>query len=223
MDEPFDNNPSPYPTDRLRPHRARGYLPHIDRPGLRQLVTFNLADALTPGLIEERLRELQTADATSNRNRADDDRRRDVMHQLLDEGRGSRLLAEPEIARITESAVTHFHTIRYDLFAWVVMPNHVHVLLSRRPGTSLGAIVGSWKRRIDLEVRRIRPGLDRSWQREFHDRFIRDDRHYETAIVYIEANPVRAHLCERPVDWLFSSARRRDEFGRLVINPVVRP
>jgi hypothetical protein len=61
---------------------------------------------------------------------------------------------------------------------------------------------------------------DRLRQRELHERFIRDDRHFESAIFYIEANPVRARLCDRPVDWPFSSARRHNELGRLIIDPL---
>ena len=48
------------------------------------------------------------------------------------------------------------------------------------------------------------------WQREYHDRFIRDDDHYRNAVVYIENNPVKAKLCRAPEEWPFSSARFRD-------------
>ena len=45
--------------------------------------------------------------------------------------------------------------------------------------------------------------------REYHDRRIRDEAHLNRAIVYIETNPVKAGLCERPEDWPWSSAAGR--------------
>jgi len=53
------------------------------------------------------------------------------------------------------------------------------------------------------------------WEREYWDVFMRDERQERTAARYIEANPVKAGLCRQATDWPFSSARFRDEFGRL--------
>ena len=44
------------------------------------------------------------------------------------------------------------------------------------------------------------------WFREYHDRYIRDDDHYQNAKAYIRMNPVKAGLCKDPSDWEFSSA-----------------
>ena len=58
------------------------------------------------------------------------------------------------------------------------------------------------------------------WQVEAFDRFIRDHDHYKKTIAYIENNPVKAYLCEKPSSWQFSSAwfraQKESENGRVV-------
>src|SRR5882762_10673546 len=96
-----------------------GYLPHRDEPGLVQFVTFRLADAFPEELRGEREALL----------RIEDDRKRHVeLEAYLDRGRGECHLRRPDIAGQVEGALRFFHGKRYDLRAWVVMPNHVHLL-----------------------------------------------------------------------------------------------
>ncbi len=97
----------------------------------------------------------------------------------------------------------------YRLLAWVIMPNHVHVLID--PMTKLARIVQAWK---SVSAHRILPllGADRPrvlWQREYWDRFIRDERHCQQAMAYIHANPVTAGLVMNGAEWRWGSAGRR--------------
>ena len=48
------------------------------------------------------------------------------------------------------------------------------------------------------------------WQRDYWDRFIRDERHFDATKMYIESNPVAAGLVNNPVDWPWSSAGKED-------------
>src|SRR6266850_501875 len=50
--------------------------------------------------------------------------RRAELESYLDKGRGECHLRQPEIAKLVENAVQFFHGERYELRAWVVMPNH---------------------------------------------------------------------------------------------------
>ncbi|MBM3274446.1 MAG: transposase, partial [Candidatus Sericytochromatia bacterium] len=98
---------------------------------------------------------------------------------------------------------------KYHLHAWVVMPNHVHLLISPKSDSTLAAIAHSLKSCTAKEANGL-PGRTGSfWQRENFDRAIRDVEHYRTEIEYIEANPIKAGLCVRIGDWPFSSARLR--------------
>jgi REP element-mobilizing transposase RayT len=165
---------------------SRGYLPHVDRAGLRYFVTFRLADALSS--------------RPSNLDHA-------AAEALLDRCYGSCVLRTPAVAVIVADAMRHFDGTRYDLGPWVVMPNHVHAILRPHREFALAMIIHSWK---SFTAHAINALLRRSgvlWQREYFDRFIRNERHLLIATRYIAENPVRAGLVSRPEDWPFSSAQ----------------
>ena len=97
---------------------------------------------------------------------------------------------------------------------WVIMPNHMHLVIDvcEKP---LSKLVGVWKGK---SARRINALLGRGgwlWQEDYFDTLIRDDEHLKKAVRYTEQNPAKARLVMDPRDWLWSSARRRDEYGRL--------
>lgn len=69
--------------------------------------------------------------------------RRKSIEAWLDAGAGSCVLRCPEIARMVQDSLLRFHGERYRLFAWCIMPNHVHVLVE--PIMPLSCIVKSWK------------------------------------------------------------------------------
>ncbi len=116
--------------------RSRGYLPHFDQPGLVQMVTFRLADALPVAV-------LAALDRDSNRPK--DAERRQRLEAYLDAGNGGCYLRDTRIARLVETALLHFDGIRYHLLAWVVMPNHVHALIETLPGHELSDVSQAWK------------------------------------------------------------------------------
>lgn len=106
------------------------------------------------------------------------------------------------------------------LLAWVIMPNHVHVLVEIG-ATPMGKLVQCWKK---LSADFVNARLGRSgqwWQEDYHDRYIRDEKHFLTAVHYIENNPMKAGLVKDAREWKWSSARWRAEgFG---LQPVNRP
>lgn len=188
---------------------TRGYFPHRDQAGLFQSITYRLADSLPKHVIDQIAAEV--------RELPDDQQRAARLKRLeswLDSGFGSCILKQPDIAKRVVDTRKRFHAERYDLIAWVVMPNHVHVLIRQYERAALGRIVQSWKtytgKVIAHELRRA--GARRSdedgpvWMRDYWDRFIRNDDHLQMAIGYIHANPVKAGLVEAEVDWPWSSA-----------------
>ena len=88
------------------------------------------------------------------------------------------------------------------------MPNHVHVVIEVVENWTLAKIAHSWKSFTAGEVNAVLERRGRLWQREYFDRFIRDERHLFRAIEYVDWNPVKAGFCRRPEDWRFSSAWR---------------
>jgi len=185
---------------------SRGYFPHLDSDSVTQHVSFHLFDSLPQSLLrqwrEERLRE-----ETLGRELNNEYCKR--IHDALDAGYGSCLLLDDRLAGLVEDALLHFDGERYVLHAWCVMPNHVHTLFSPKVGFKMSAIVHSWKSFTAQECNKILGRTGKFWEREPFDRYVRNDRHFQNAVTYIENNPVKAGLCTTPKDWQWSSARRR--------------
>lgn len=132
--------------------------------------------------------------------------RREYIKEILDAGHGECLLGDPRIATIVQNAFLFFDNQRYRLIAWVIMPNHVHVLVEMFDGFPLANIVQAWKGFTAREANKLLGRSDKFWQRDYFDRYIRDEAHYIDAVNYIHLNPVKAGLVERPEDWPYSSA-----------------
>ena len=143
----------------------RGYLPHCDFSGRAQAVTFRLADSLPKDVIEKALQNLE-----------DDDDRRKRYQTLLDSSLGSCALRGPTAAHAVMDALLFGHDTRYRLFAWVVMPNHVHVLFQPHPAFSMSAIVKGWKSVTSRQIQ----GKGQLWAPDYFDRMIRDSDHHDT-------------------------------------------
>jgi len=178
---------------------SRGYLPHYDPGATLQTVTYRLADSL-PTEVVARLAETRRADAGQ----------REEIERYLDAGAGCCILRD-SLADLLVENWRHFNGWRYRLHAYVVMPNHVHLLIETADRTSLSKIVQSWKsytaKRILADPKAARFFLERRvWQPDFWDRFIRNEAHYRAAIEYIAQNPVKAGLVDRPSAWRWSYA-----------------
>ena len=190
----------------FRGWHERGYLPHRDEPGLTQFVTFHLADSFPVALSTEWAGLLKIEDVRE---------RRKLLQAYLDRGRGECHLRRPEFARLVEDALRHFQGQRYELRAWVVMPNHVHALF-KLDVVSMSDIVKSWKRHTAREANRVMGRTGNSfWQEDYWDTWMRDEEHEITTRRYIENNPVKAFMVRDAKEWPWSSARFRDGHNRL--------
>lgn len=90
---------------------------------------------------------------------------------------------------IVVEALRYFDGSRYDLVAWVVMDDHVHVVVCPREGSVLAKIVHTWK---GFTARRINDSRGRSgpcWQQDYFDRIIRDDDEFQNTVAYVLNNP----------------------------------
>lgn len=155
------------------------------------MITYHLADSL-PAEVARRLHsELGSHSHAAYRKR---------IETYLDSGYGNCILKHEEIAKIVANAWQHFDGDRYDLQAWVIMPNHVHVIIQMRE-ISLSTIIHSWK---SYTTRMINLSLGRSgpvWHKDYWDRFIRDENHYVSAMNYVRQNPVKAGLVQHAEEW----------------------
>lgn len=175
------------------------HLPHWRQDGTTYFVTFRLCDSLPQSKLNE-LRAVRAEwlqrhpaprghDAWQSLLRSMSER----VERWLDEGMGACLLKEPGHASHVVESLHHFDGERYELDCYVVMPNHVHVIVRPTRG-ELEDIVGGWKQHSALWIGRAINAEGGIWQQESFDRIIRDEEHLYRTLQYIGRNPVKAGL-----------------------------
>ncbi len=92
-----------------------------------------------------------------------------------------------------------------EIWAYCLMPNHVHLVAVPQHKHSLAKLFGAAHRRYARKINVAHGWIGHLWQGRFHS-FVMDETHLHAAVRYVELNPVRAGLCSRPDDWRWSSA-----------------
>ncbi len=118
------------------------------------------------------------------------------IEKWLDEGMGSCLLKKPSFAALLTGAMHHFDGQRYELGAYVVMPNHAHAIVRPLAPTEhpLEAIVGGWKQFSSTRINERRGARGDIWQDESYHRVVRNEEHLYRCLQYIGRNPSNAGL-----------------------------
>ena len=174
----------------------RGKLPHLFKEGGTYFVTFRLGDAVIK--------------KSSNHHQ-----KREISKLTAEEifefsepaiQQGMCILKEKSIAEMIQNALLFFHKERYYLYAWCIMPNHVHTVVSPFNPYSLSAILHTWKSFTAKEINKSLGTSGVIWERESFNHLVRNEEYLKRFIDYIEYNPVKAGLCNKPEEWLFSSA-----------------
>jgi REP element-mobilizing transposase RayT len=98
------------------------------------------------------------------------------------------------------------------------MPNHVHALFKVN-ATPMAQIVESWKKHTAQKANRFLGRRGGFWQTDYWDTFMRDAKHEQKTVRYIENNPTKAKMVLDPTGWRWSSARLRDINGTLRLGP----
>ncbi len=167
----------------------RRNLPHFQPDGAALFITFRLHGTLP------------VASGRDGRTFAIADR------ELERTQRGPFWLKQPRIAECVTETIRLGEQNRnlYELVAFVVMPNHVHLLISPRvPAPKITQYVKG------VSAKRANEVLGRTgqafWQDESFDRWVRSGKEMGNIIRYIEFNPVRANLAEEPRLFRYSSA-----------------
>lgn len=183
----------------------RGYLPHFDAPNVTQFVTFMLEDAFPIWRRREWEPILKEPDQSARRRK---------LEAWLDRGHGECWLRRLEVAGRVEEIFRAEDGETYRLQAWVIMPNHVHLVVNVWQ-TPLAKLPNLWKGRSAHDANQLLGRRGTFWQRESFDTLIRDSDHLARAIRYTEGNPTKAVLVRDTKQWRWSSARWRDQYNRL--------
>jgi REP element-mobilizing transposase RayT len=183
--------------------RNRGHLPHWEAAAATYFVTFRLADSLPHEALREILFARKGIPATAalmGRTISEAERKRLLklhsprIEQYLNAGAGACFLGNEDLAKVVADSLRQFDGARYRLFAWCVMPNHVHVVFQALAGNSLARILHSWKSFSAKQANRILHRSAEFWQREYYDRLVRDTSEFHRALQYVVDNPKRAGL-----------------------------
>lgn len=168
-------------------------LPHWQQHQTAQFVTFRLGDALPKEKVKTFMErrhlwllahpEPRTPETESEYHRRFTWR----IERWLDQGAGSCLLKDRPMRDIVSDVLMKFDGTRVLHHAWIIMPNHVHLLFS--PLDDMGKLIGAWKSRSANDM-----GKGPVWQRNYRDTLIRDAGHFANAVRYIRRNPVKARL-----------------------------
>jgi putative transposase len=210
----------------------RRHLPHWDMPGAPYFVTTCLEGSIPArGLLELARYRAELRQHPKPGNVAPDNwntlcwKRVFVrLEDWLDGKPAVRVLESPDLAQVVFNSFFHFAGERYTLFAFVVMPSHIHWLFqplpewvgslpddpSRTPGEQ---ITYSINRFTAAKCNRLLNQRGHFWHTESYDHWVRDEDELERIIGHIEANPVKAGLAEAPDRWRFSSAWYRKQTG----------
>jgi putative transposase len=177
----------------------RRKLPHWIPDSAVIFITWRLAGSAPPSGPE-----VLTAQNTGRIPFAEQDR---ILDRTCE---GPFWLRDARIAKIVENALHYGENPRglYTLYAWVIMPNHVHVVFE--PKAALPGVMRWLKGRTSRVANRILRRTGKPfWQDESYDHWIRSGKELHEVTAYVENNPVNANLVESAEQWHWSSARKK--------------
>jgi putative transposase len=96
------------------------------------------------------------------------------------------------------------------VFGYVVMPEHVHLLLNEPSSGTIADVIQLLKTKVSVQARKEQKrqaGDDPFWQARYFDHNVRNHAGFVTQLRYVHRNPVKRGLCSVPEDWLWSSFR----------------
>jgi REP element-mobilizing transposase RayT len=175
-------------------HRTRQNLPHWTQPGCSYFVTYRLADSIAQSTILPWREELAIwrknhPEPWDTQAIAEYNRFFVRKEEWLDAGHGSCVLARPEIRSIIEENLIRFHGERYILDEFVIMPNHVHVIVKPLGEYGLSEILHTWKSYTSKQILKLTGRKAPLWMDESFDHIIRSWEQLERFRRYIRENP----------------------------------
>ena len=137
-------------------------------------------------------------------------------------GRAQTFFGDGDYALYRDLLAAHCGAASVEVWAWCLMPNHVHLILVPSDPDGLRRALARVHRIYagTIQARRKRTG--HFWQGRF-GAAVMDEPHLAAALRYVSLNPVRARLVERAQDWRWSSTRahlRGKDDGVTVLAPV---
>ncbi len=206
----------------------RRRLPHWDLPGATYFITSCLRGSIpAQGVLDiDRHRQQLEAERPESISKSEWAIRTWKLsfvrtERWLDQDAAVRHFADPQLAQIVQNAIKHFAGERYKLYAYVVMPSHMHCVF--QPDQTWAATLReneSPRERIMHSIKSFSANRCNTllkshgttfWQSESYDHCVADEDELARIVDYVEQNPMKAGLCKTREEWPFSSAFERAE------------
>lgn len=167
----------------------------MHQDGTMQSVTFRMADSLPQSVCRE-LQEMREIFTQQHPHPWDAKTKLaywklmgPMEHRLMDNGYGSCLLKYPRYRQILIDAIAFRDRVNYEVDSYVIMPNHVHMLIRPIDNNKIEDILHSIKRFSARQINMLAGRAGRFWMKESFDRLVRDEADYFRCYHYILANP----------------------------------
>jgi REP element-mobilizing transposase RayT len=202
-------------------------LPHYQLPGAVLFVTFRLAGSIPVAVLRELAAEADRVEAMLLNMKDPDDRQ---VQAYLEQRRlfgkwdealhivrsGPTWLRQPEIAQVVTDALILRDGEVYELHAYCIMPNHVHLVfmpLAKPDGTyhALSSIMHSLKRYTAQQANLLLERHGEFWQHESYDHVVRDEAERVRIVRYVLQNPEKAELVAPGERWPWSYSKDLQE------------
>ncbi len=175
-------------------------LPHWKQKNVTYFITFRLADSIPIKKLNEIKLKKANWEELHTKPYSDDEWSEYVtiysekIQEYLDAGIGSCVLRNYKNSKIVADALKYFDQEKYILDEWVVMPNHIHVIITPINGVDISKIVHSWKSFSALEINKNLDSNGTLWLKERHDHIIRNKKQLRAIRKYILENPKKADI-----------------------------
>ena len=184
----------------LRKHL--NHLPHWQQDSAWVFITWRLADSVPAGLLEKWIADRDEW-MSQHEKPWDEDTEREFrirfsaqLEEWMDQGMGECVLRNSACAELVARTILHFDRERYLIDGFVIMPNHVHLLVQLVPGFPLETLVHSWKRYSARQINEVLGRSGKLWHKRYWDTLVRSEEHFWKIRRYISRNPVKAGLTE---------------------------
>lgn len=184
----------------------RSNLPHWEQDGKIYFVTIRCADSIPDEIYQRHIQEFKAINANEERKNISDyevirlERLAKIIDKYNDQCYGECLFTNPQIRDILQKSLQASDGIKYELYDYVIMPNHLHFLILPTLGISLKEIISTIKRQSAFHINQYLGRRGKLWQRDYFDRMPRDITDLYSIQEYIYHNPNSLpensyHLC----------------------------
>ena len=189
----------PYFNREAETFQTHGNLPHWTQDSKLYFVTFRLKDSLPASVLDkfktycewrQHVLELHGYIPDEHLTNYEIDKHNRMM-QYLDAGHGECLLQNPSVRCILQQCIMRLNSPSSRLHCFVIMPNHVHLIIETLNDASVTKLVGFLKSASSHNINKYLKRNGPLWQHESYDRIIRSGMHYWHAVRYIARNPMK--------------------------------